>query len=71
MLVSWFHGGVEIVKYPDVGIMKVHNTILCESHFISKQDVSCKLRVCLKPLAKHCPYKMVERSEGLQSLDVV
>jgi hypothetical protein len=71
----WCHGGVEIVIHPDMGIMKVCNAVLCESFFVSKQDVSCKLCVydafCKKPLAKQCPYTMVRRSEGLYSLDVV
>jgi hypothetical protein len=64
-----------IVIQPDMGIVKVHNTVPCESRLIIKQDVSYKLCVyntfCKKPLAKHHPCMMVRRSKGLHSLDVV
>jgi hypothetical protein len=36
---------VRIIIHPDIGIMKVHNTVPCESCLISKQDVSYKLCV--------------------------
>jgi hypothetical protein len=48
-------------------IVKVHNTVPCESHLISKQDVSCKLCV----YKKSHPCTRIRRSEGLNSLDVV
>jgi hypothetical protein len=75
MLMAWCLSGVRIVIHPDMGIVKVHNTVPCESHVISKQDVSYKLCVyntsCEKPLTKHHPWTMVRRSEGLHLLDVV
>jgi hypothetical protein len=75
MLMSRCRGGVGIVIHPDMGIMKVHNTITCESRLISKQYVSYKPRVynafCKKPVAIHRPCMMVRRSEGLHLLDVV
>jgi hypothetical protein len=75
LLMSWCHSGVGTVAHPHTGIMKVHNTVPCESCFISKQNVSYKLRVynafCEMPLAKPHPRTMVRGSEGLHSLDVV
>jgi hypothetical protein len=72
---SWCHGGVGVAIHLDMGIMKVHNTVPCESRLINKQDVSYKLcgynAFCEKPLAKHHPCTMVRRSVGLHSLDVV
>jgi hypothetical protein len=35
MLMSWGHGGVGTVIHPNIGIMKVHSTVPCESHLIS------------------------------------
>jgi hypothetical protein len=45
MLMSWCHIGVGIVIHPDMGIMKVHNTIPCESCLIIKHDARHKLCV--------------------------
>jgi hypothetical protein len=62
------------VCQPPKRITTVHNTVLCESRLISKQDVSYILCVhntfCKKPLARRDPCTMV-RSEGLHWLDVV
>jgi hypothetical protein len=68
---SWCHGGAEIVIHPGMGIMKVHDTVPCQSRLISKHDVSYKL--CLQCILresteKHRPFTMAWRSEGLQSL---
>jgi hypothetical protein len=46
MLIYSRHGGVGIVIHPDMDIMKVLNTALCESRLISKQDVSYRICVC-------------------------
>jgi hypothetical protein len=65
MLLSWCHGGVGIVIHPDMGTIKVHSTVQCESYLISKQDVRYKLCLhwlCVKPLAKRHPCATV-RSE--------
>jgi hypothetical protein len=44
--------------HPDMGITKVHNTILCESYFITKEGVSYRLFVhntfCKNPFANDC-----------------
>jgi hypothetical protein len=76
MLMPWCHGGAGIVILPDMDIMKVLNTVPCESRLISKQDVSYKLCVynafCEKPLANTT---LARWSGGvracLHSLDVV
>jgi hypothetical protein len=44
ILTFWYHGGVG-TALPDMGIMKVHNTVPCDPRLISKQDVS--YRVCV------------------------
>jgi hypothetical protein len=70
-MLMWYHGGVWIVIHPDMGIMKFHSPVPCESCLISKQDVSNKL--CTYNaflLAKHHPCMMVSRSEGLHSQGV-
>jgi hypothetical protein len=58
-----------------MSIMKVDNTFPCESHLISKQDITYKLCVyntsCKKPLAKHYPSTIVRMCEGLYSLDML
>lgn len=45
MLMSWCHSSVGFAIQPNMGIIKVHNEVPCESHLISEQDVSCKLCV--------------------------
>jgi hypothetical protein len=75
LLMSSCHSGVGTVAHPHMGIMKVHNTVPCESCFISKQNVSYELYVyiafCQMPLFKPHPCMMVRRREDLHSLDVV
>jgi hypothetical protein len=41
----WYHVGVGIVIHPDMGIMKVHNSMTCKSHLTNKENVSYKLHV--------------------------
>jgi hypothetical protein len=59
LLMSWCHGGVGIAIHPDMGIMRVRNTVPCQSCCISKQDVSYKKCVynafSENPRAKHHP----------------
>jgi hypothetical protein len=74
MLMSWCHGRVGTVSRPDMGTMKDHSTVSCESRLTSEQNVSYRVWVynafCEKSLAKHHPCTIV-MSEAFHSLETV
>lgn len=60
-LMSWCHGGVGIVIRPDMGIVRVHSTVLCESRLI---------KVCLQRILREAISKTPPLDDGQEEWGV-